>query len=146
MENKTKIDCSGALLFARSTHRVLLLQKREGKHAGKWGIVGGTNNNNETAWQCLLREVHEEIGVSDNIKKTFPLDRFVSTDSLFNFHTYFCMVDEEFVPVLSDEHIAWGWFCLDHLPKPIHRGLQLSLKNRVIQNKIKTIIEISDLL
>jgi ADP-ribose pyrophosphatase YjhB (NUDIX family) len=139
------VDCSGALIFAKSTHRVLLLQKKEGKHAGKWGVVGGTNNNNETAWQCLIREIQEEIGYSDNIKKTIPLDKFVSTDKLFNFNTYFCVVDNEFIPILSDEHIAWGWFCLSNLPKPTHRGLYLSLKNRSIQNKIQTIIEIIDL-
>ena len=139
------IECSGALIFSRKTHRVLLLQKRDGKHAGKWSVVGGTNNSNETAWQCLIREIQEEIGISDDIiKKTLPLDKFVSNDSLFNFHTYFCIVENEFVPILSDEHTAWGWFCLDQLPKPTHRGFYLSIKNKTIQNKIQTVIDLVD--
>lgn len=63
---------------------------------------------------------------------------------MFNFHTYFCVVEEEFLPHLSEEHSAWGWFDLDKLPKPVHKGLDLSLRNRVIQTKIQTIIDIID--
>lgn len=148
MENNSliEIDCSGALICARDTHRFLLLQKREGKHAGRWGLVGGTNHSNESAWQGLCREIEEELGVVPDIKKTLPLERFVSNDSLFKFHTYFCVVDAEFVPKLSDEHVAWGWFDLDCLPKPVHKGLDLSLRNRVIQTKIQTVIDIIDVL
>ena len=148
MENNslTEIDCSGALICARNTHRILLLQKKEGKHAGRWGLVGGTNHSNESAWQGLCREINEELGVDPNIKKTLPLERFVSNDSMFKFHTYFCIVDEEFIPKLSNEHVAWGWFSLNSLPKPVHKGLDLSLRNRIIENKIQTILDIVDLL
>jgi len=148
MENKSliEIDCSGALICARDTRRFLLLQKREGKHAGRWGLVGGTNHSDESAWQGLCREIEEELGVMPDIKKTLPLERFVSNDSLFKFHTYFCVVDSEFIPKLSNEHVAWGWFDLDYLPKPVHKGLDLSLRNRIIQTKIQTVIDIIDVL
>ena len=148
MENNSliEIDCSGALICARDTHRFLLLQKREGKHAGRWGLVGGTNHSDESAWQGLCREIEEELGLVPDIKKTLPLERFVSNDSLFKFQTYFCVVDSEFIPKLSDEHVAWGWFDLDCLPKPVHKGLDLSLRNRIIQTKIQTVIDIIDVL
>ena len=139
------IDCSGAIIFSRSTHRILLLQKRDGKHAGKFVIPGGTNLGNESSYSCLLRELDEEIGLI-SIIKTIPLDRFVSHDSQFNFHTYFCIVENEFIPQLSQEHLSWGWFVMSHLPKPLHQGLNLSLRNKVIQEKINTIIQIVDLL
>lgn len=144
MEDSTlkEIDCSGALICAKDTHRFLLLQKREGKHSGRWGLVGGTNHVGETAWTGLVREIEEEIGFLPEIKKTLPLERFVSNDSMFNFHTYFCVVEKEFVPLLSHEHIAWGWFDLSNLPKPVHKGLDLSLRNKIIQTKIQTIIDI----
>lgn len=138
----SEIDCSGALVCSRNTKRFLLLQKNNGKHAGRWGLVGGTNLTNETAWQGLEREITEELGFKIEIKKVLPLERFVSRDSKFNFHTYFCVVEEEFIPRLSDEHTAWGWFDLNNLPKPIHKGLDLSLRNKIIQTKIQTIIDI----
>jgi len=142
--NVTEIDCSGALICARNTQRFLLLQKNEGKHSGRWGLVGGTNHSGESAWQGLKREIEEEIGFLPEIKKTIPLERFVSNDSLFNFHTYFCVVESEFVPTLSQEHAAWGWFDLNNLPKPVHKGLDLSLRNKIIQTKIQTVIDIID--
>jgi 8-oxo-dGTP pyrophosphatase MutT (NUDIX family) len=141
-----EVDCSGALICSRNSHRFLLLQKREGKHAGRWGLVGGTNHSNESAWQGLCREIEEELGAMPDIKKTIPLEKFVSNDSLFKFHTYFCVVDSEFIPKLSNEHVAWGWFDLDCLPKPVHKGLDLSLRNRIIQTKIQTVIDIIDVL
>jgi 8-oxo-dGTP pyrophosphatase MutT (NUDIX family) len=148
MENNSlmEVDCSGALICSRNSHRFLLLQKREGKHAGRWGLVGGTNHSNESAWQGLCREIEEELGAMPDIKKTIPLEKFVSNDSLFKFHTYFCVVDSEFIPKLSNEHVAWGWFDLDCLPKPVHKGLDLSLRNRIIQTKIQTVIDIIDVL
>ena len=138
------IVCSGALVYSRSTHRFLLIQKSSGKHQGSWGLVGGTNLADENPWQGLTREIEEEIGFLPDIKKTLPLEKFVSNDSVFNFHTYFCLVENEFVPILSDEHIAWGWFSMSALPKPIHRGLNLSLRNKIIQTKIQTVIDIID--
>lgn len=141
-----QIICSGALMYSLSTHRFLLIQKSSGKHQGTWGLVGGTNLAHENPWQGLTREIEEEIGFLPVIKKTLPLEKFVSNDSVFNFHTYFCLIENEFVPTLSDEHIAWGWFSLAALPKPIHRGLNLSLRNRVIQTKIQTVIDIIDLI
>ena len=147
METRTltdKIVCSGAIFFAKSTGRFLLLQKSNGKHAGTWGLVGGTNLIDENPWQGLQREIQEEIGFQPVIKKTLPLEKFVSNDSVFNFHTYFCVIEEEFIPRLSIEHDAWGWFNLTNLPKPVHKGLALSIRNRIIQTKIQTIIDIVD--
>jgi len=141
---KETVDCSGALVCSRISKRFLLLQKGTGKHTGRWGLVGGTNHSNETAWQGLIREIEEELGFVPEIKKALPLEKFVSPDSMFNFHTYFCVVEEEFIPFLSKEHLAWGWFSLDHLPKPVHKGLDLSLHNKIIQTKIQTIIDIID--
>jgi len=147
METKTvtdKIVCSGALIYAKSTDRFLLLQKATGKHSGTWGLVGGTNLANENPWQGLQREIEEELGAMPDIKKTIPLESFVSNDSVFNFHTYFCVVENEFIPTLSDEHDAWAWASIRSFPKPVHNGLALSLRNRIIQTKIQTVIDIVD--
>lgn len=149
METKTvkdKIVCSGALFYSKATNRILLLQKSNGKHLGTWGLVGGTTVNGETAWQGLQREVQEEIGSVPSTIKIVPLEKFVSNDSGFVFQTYFCIVENEFIPTLSGEHLAWGWFDWQTLPKPVHKALDLSLRNRVIQTKIQTIIDILDIL
>ena len=141
-----KIICSGALIYARSTQRFLLLQKAQGKHAGTWGLVGGTNLQNENPWQGLQREVQEEIGFVPNILKTIPLETFVSNDSVFNFHTYLCVVENEFVPTLSEEHCAWAWSTIDYAPKPLHQGLRNSFSNKTIRTKLQTVFDLVNLI
>ena len=143
---KDKIVCSGALIYAKNTHRFLLLQKARGKHEGTWGLVGGTTIEGENPWQGLQREITEEIGSIPNIKKTIPLETFVSNDHVFNFHTYLCVVEDEFIPVLSDEHTAWAWAILDQAPKPLHQGLRNSFSNRAVRTKLQTIFDVVDLI
>jgi 8-oxo-dGTP pyrophosphatase MutT (NUDIX family) len=149
MENNTlkeQITCSGALFYAKKTGRFLLLQKSHGKHAGTWGLVGGTNISGETPWQGLQREIAEEIGAIPAILKTIPLETFVSNDTVFNFHTYLCVIDTEFVPILSDEHDGWAWVTIDRAPKPLHQGLRNSFTNKTIRTKLQTVFDLVDLI
>ena len=149
MENNTlkeQITCSGALFYAKKTGRFLLLQKSHGKHAGTWGLVGGTNITGETPWQGLQREITEEIGSIPTILTTIPLETFVSNDTVFNFHTYLCVIENEFVPILSDEHDGWAWVTIDRAPKPLHQGLRNSFTNKTIRTKLQTVFDLVDLI
>lgn len=143
--NYNKIICSGALFFSKSTKRFLLLQKAYGKHRGTWGLVGGTNLVSETPWQGLCREVNEEIGSLPSIIKTIPLETFVSHDSIFKFHTYLCIIADEFIPILSSEHCGWAWTTIECAPKPLHQGLQNSFSDKIIKAKLQTIFDIIEL-
>ena len=149
MENHTvkeQIVCSGALFYAKSTRRFLLLQKATGKHEGTWGLVGGTNVTGETPWQGLQREIAEEIGSMPAVIKTIPLETFVSNDKVFNFHTYLCVIESEFVPVLSAEHMGWTWASIEWAPKPLHQGLRNSFSNKIIRTKLQTIFDLVELI
>lgn len=143
---KDRIVCSGALIYAKSTGRILLLQKATGKHTGTWGLVGGTTNEDENPWQGLQREITEELGLMPTILKTIPLETFVSNDSVFNFHTYLCVIDNEFIPILSSEHCGWAWSTIDNTPKPLHQGLRSSFGNKTIQTKLQTVFDLMDLI
>jgi len=146
LNSKDRIVCSGAAFYSKKTGRILLLQKSRGKHQGTWGLVGGTNEDQETPWQGLTREIQEEIGTIPNVLKTVPLETFVSNDSVFHFHTYLCVVENEFIPVLSDEHCAYAWTTIDYAPKPLHQGLKNSFGSKIIRNKLDTIFKIIGLL
>lgn len=146
MRSNDRIVCSGALFYAKSTKRFLLLQKSTGKHQGTWGLVGGTNLEEETPWQGLQREIQEEIGSTPEILKAMPIETFVSSDSVFHFHTYLCVVAEEFIPDLSDEHIGYAWTTAEHAPKPLHQGLRNSFSNKTIRSKLQTVFDVIDLI
>jgi 8-oxo-dGTP pyrophosphatase MutT (NUDIX family) len=141
-----RIICSGALFYAKKSKRFLLLQKARGRYTGSWGLVGGANFEGETAWQGLKREIEEEIGFVPEILKTIPLETFVSNDSVFNFHTFLCVIDSEFIPTLSDEHAAWAWSTIDAPPKPLHQGLQKSIANKTIKTKLQTVFDVIDMI
>lgn len=141
-----KIVCSGALIYSKETKRFLLLQKASGKHAGTWGLVGGTTIEGENPWQGLKREIIEEIGAIPLIIKTIPIETFVSNDTVFHFHTYLCVVEKEFIPVLSDEHHGWAWATIDKSPRPLHQGLKNSFSSKIIRAKLQTIFDLMDLI
>ena len=123
----------------------LFLHRANGKRNNVWGLVGGTNEDCETPWEGLRREINEEVGHID-IKKTIPLETFISNDSKFQFHTYLCVVDETFTPQLNDEHNGFAWVSFGKWPKPLHQGLQNTLNRKSNITKLKTVIEVINLL
>jgi hypothetical protein len=56
------------------------------------------------------------------------------------------VIDKEFVPELSDEHIAWAWVTIDYAPKPLHQGLRNSFSNKTIRTKLQTVFDIVELI
>jgi 8-oxo-dGTP pyrophosphatase MutT (NUDIX family) len=141
-----KIICSGALFYSLETKRFLFLHRAQSKAKNLWGLVGGTNEDKETPWQGLQREIKEEIGFLPEIDKTIPLETFVSSDEHFNFHTYLCVVKEEFMPKLNEEHDGYAWVNFGSWPKPLHNGLQNTLRSKTNQNKLKVIIQLVDII
>jgi 8-oxo-dGTP pyrophosphatase MutT (NUDIX family) len=140
-----KIVCSGALFYTLDTNRFLFLHRTKGKQNNLWGLVGGTNEGAETPWESLKREITEEIG-SVEIRKTIPLETFISNDSKFQFHTYLCVVDKEFLPVLNDEHDGYSWVSFTKWPKPLHHGLRNTLTNKTNQTKLETVFKLIELI
>ena len=141
---KKKIVCSGALFYTLSTNRFLLLHRTQSKQNNVWGLVGGTNEDKETPWEGLKREIQEEIGSLPDIIKTIPLETFVSNDEHFNFHTYLCVIKEEFIPNLNNEHDGYCWVSFGKWPKPLHQGLNNTLRSKTNQQKLQTLFQVLD--
>jgi len=140
------ITCSGALFYTLDTNRFLFLHRAKGKRNNMWGLVGGTNEGLETPWEGLKREISEEIGSVPDIRKTLPLESFISADSKFHFHTYLCVVQSEFVPILNDEHNGYAWCSFTKWPKPLHHGLRNTLQSKVNLSKLETVFQTINLL
>lgn len=131
------IGC-GALIYSRSTHRYLFLLRNQKRHAGSWGLVGGGVETGESPTAALQREIQEEIG-SITYEKIIPLEKFTSDNGTFEYHTYVIPVDNEFVPVLNDEHRGYAWTSIEDHPKPLHPGVWRTFNFRVVLEKIKTV-------
>jgi ADP-ribose pyrophosphatase YjhB (NUDIX family) len=141
-----QIICSGALFYSLTTQRFLFLHRTQSKQNNVWGLVGGTNEDTEIPYKALLREVKEELGSVPKIIKSIPLETFVSNDDKFQFHTYLCVVKDEFLPLLNDEHNGYAWVSFQNWPKPLHMGLRNTLQNKQNLTKLQTVFQLVSLL
>ena len=137
------IICSGGLFLSKNTKKFLFLLRNQGKTAGTWGIVGGKKEPHDvTMYNTLTREIEEEIKISPTIIKTIPLELFVSNDQNFQYNTYILLIDNEFIPILNEEHSGYAWCNYECWPKPLHQGLKNSFNNKVIKAKIELLLEL----
>ena len=141
-KNKSRIKAAGALFLSIETKRFLFLMRADDTYTDTWATVGGRAEIGETVIESLGREIREEIGFLPLVRKTIPVDLFVSNDGKFEFHTFVCLVDKEFIPNLNSEHKGYAWCSLDATPKPLHPGLYNSMNSKVIKEKLKTISEL----
>ena len=63
----------------------------------------------------------EEIAYWEDDFKLVPIQKFVN--NTFAYHTFFCEIEEEFSPILNNEHCGYAWVGDDKYPKPLHPGL-----------------------
>lgn len=128
----------GVLFCAQNTRRHLFLL-RNSKISHEWGLPGGKVESGETLRAALERECIEEINFWPKDAKLFPIEQFTSQDERFIYHTFYCIVSDEFIPELNNEHIAYCWINDYTYPKPLHRGLFNTLNYDIIQQKIQII-------
>lgn len=138
MSKKAKIKAAGALFLSKSTKRYLFLLRDDDTHTNTWGLVGGRVEGNESIIDCLKREIVEEIG-EKSIDKIIPLDLYTSQDEKFEYHTFACIVTDEFVPRLNHEHKGYCWTTIDGIPKPIHPALYNSINVDEMKSKLQSL-------
>lgn len=115
--------------------RLLLAQRSTGARDehGTWDPGSGKLEFGSTIEDNILREVKEEYGCDGIIQKLLPaLNLLREMDG----HLSHWLVVAAFVLVNPDEvrltepdkFSEMGWFTLDELPTPLHRGFALSLE------------------
>jgi dATP pyrophosphohydrolase len=90
-----------------------MAKRSAGKYMGDtWQLISGGLEPDETAWQCALREMHEETGlVPEEFYRLSTLTQFYrpGTDSL-NIAPMFCaLVNENCDIRINAEHSAFEW-------------------------------------
>lgn len=99
-----------------------------------WSIPGGGIEKTETLLEGIARECREEIKNWDENYKLIPIQKF--TNNNFSYHTFFCEVEEEFVPLLNDEHVGYAWVKEGQYPKPLHPGLFSTVNIDIVIDKL----------
>ena len=126
----------GVWFRSKSTGRYLYLIRNDNKNPGAWGLPGGKIETGETLLGGMERECIEELGSFPTYERLIPLEKFTSADSAFEYHTWVCVVANEFTPVLNHEHLGWAWIDAGTWPRPMHPGLWNTVNIEAVQSKI----------
>lgn len=118
---------AGLLYISLKTKRVLLILENE-----KWTVP--TFSRSES-----LLDDSQIVQKSFAQGKIIPIELYLSKDKGFEYGTYICIVENEF---LSENVSTLCWADLGHLPKNIHIGLKNTLNNNLIRTKIETVLEL----
>jgi 8-oxo-dGTP pyrophosphatase MutT (NUDIX family) len=132
-----KNTSAGVFFYCAKTERFLYLLRTDAKNPGNWGIPGGKVENDETLFEGITRECEEEIGYFPSNAKLVPIQKFINHS--FTYHTFFCEIEEEFIPTLNDEHCGFAWVGGNQYPKPLHPGLFSTVNFDVVQEKLKAL-------
>ena len=138
MESRT-VTAVGVCFYCVKTNRYLYLMRNDAKHPNTWGLPGGKMLAGETLLDTLSRECNEELGAMPDYLQLIPLEKFTSNDQHFIYSTFWCSVENEFVPELNDEHIGWAWIKAGNWPRPMHPGLWNTLSLDAVQLKINQV-------
>lgn len=137
--DSSPIEGVGTFIYCSTTSRYLFLLRNTKKHAGTWGLAGGSIESGEQLLESLYRELAEELGYDFSYNKVIPIEKFTSDNAKFTYHTFLIPVDEEFVPFLNHEHRGYCWVSLEDHPKPLHPGVWRTINFDAVVNKIKTL-------
>jgi hypothetical protein len=118
---------AGLLFLAKDTKRALLILEDS-----KWTVPTFPRSNS------LLEDV-EPLMKDFSTGKILPIELYLSEDRGFEYGTYVCLVDSEFLTTASS---TIAWCSLEDLPKQLHSGLKTTLHNSIIRTKIETILEL----
>jgi 8-oxo-dGTP pyrophosphatase MutT (NUDIX family) len=132
-----KNQSAGVFFYSSNTQRFLYLLRTDNRNPGNWGIPGGKIENGETLFEGIARECEEEIGMFPSNAKLVPIQKFINNS--FTYHTFFCEVVDEFIPILNDEHCGYAWVGGNQYPKPLHPGLFSTVNFDVVQEKLNSL-------
>lgn len=137
------VKAAGVLFLSRSTGRCLFqLRNSSRQNHDTWGFFGGTMDEGETPYECIQRELEEEIGFVPDIVKLNPIDIYQSTDKNFYYYSFVAVVDSEFIPDLNEESAGYAWVDIGRWPKPLHRGAKSTLEFNGGESKLDKILAI----
>ena len=129
-------QAAGVFFYSKSTQRYLYLLRTDIKNP-TWSIPGGGIDQDETLFDGIARECDEEMAFDISELKLIPIQKFVNNN--FVYHTFFCEVEEEFIPTLNDEHVGYAWVTERQYPKPLHPGLFSTVNIDIVLEKLNSL-------
>lgn len=107
---KKRIKVVGGIIENKNKEILCALRKTSGVLGNLWEFPGGKLEENEDIFQCVEREIKEELGVEFIIKKREVFSEIVHEYREFIVHLYLVKGEIEFNAVLNSEiHDSLIW-------------------------------------
>ena len=120
---------AGLLFLSKTTSRILLILENS-----KWTVPTFARTNGLLADAAgLFSDYHEG--------KVVPIELYLSEDRGFEYGTYICLTEREFIPGIQG---TFAWAEIGKLPGHLHIGLKNTLNNNLIKTKIETVLELEN--
>jgi dATP pyrophosphohydrolase len=130
-------------------HLVLHRSEHEQVYPSIWQVITGTIELNETALECALREIKEEISLTPQSIWAIPyVTNYYSqkTDSIHSSPVFGIIVPFNSNIILSSEHQNFLWLsysdCLEKLLLPSHKEGTKVFKNCILDLDDKSLFQI----
>ncbi|QDH83582.1 A/G-specific adenine glycosylase [Achromobacter phage Motura] len=122
---------AGIFFYCPGTDRFLMVKRSAyGDEAESWATLGGGVDEGEEHEEAALREALEEGRFIGEVE-LIPM--YTSYQEDFKYYNFLGIVEEEFTPVLNEEHTDYGWFYADDFPQPILEPFQDALNESPIK-------------
>ena len=118
---------AGLLFLSKSSSKIFLILEDQ-----CWTVPTFLRNTN-------ILEDSKHLLDCYSTGKILPIELYLSKDRGFEYGTYVCLINQEF---LTADDKTFCWANLDSLPKNLHSGLKTTLNNQLIRTKINTILEL----
>jgi len=128
------IEVSCAIIIKDS--KILAVQRGpESSHPWKWEFPGGKTHPEETAAQCIIREIEEELRLRIEVLEQLEYIEFDYGDKQIRLIPFVCRITSGYL--ILTEHVAKYWFDFDQWQTIDWSGAdyELILKN---QERIRT--------
>jgi mutator protein MutT len=113
-------------------NQVLLLKNER----NEWELPGGRLEVSEKPEECVIREIHEELGINcivDNIIDSWVFEVFQGKYVFIV--TYLCKCNDTSNVLISEEHLEYSWVQLKDLENVfMPEGYKQSIKKAVLHN------------
>lgn len=133
------LNAVGVWFYSVATDRYLYLMRKDHRHPENWALPGGKIHAGESLLTAIERECQEELGFMPVCISLSPLEKFTNTKANFAYHTFFAVVNEEFVPRLNHEHLGYAWIAAGTWPRNMHPGLWSTVNFDAVKEKIDCI-------
>jgi len=122
-------EATGCIPFSRTTKRFLFgFRSSKVRPPNLWGTFGGALDDNETlesnTWKELYEETRYEEQFSDRLIKLDVFQKQLSDGTVFKYHNYIAVIENEFIPRLNWENSRFMWVNYRNWPSPLIGGLE----------------------